>query len=159
MSKILALDLAAKTGYYVGDNKPQTVDFPAATRSLDYWQWITDIIYEAGEARFDAVAIENPIGQRGHALESFLDFKSITKLACQLAEIPIYEYAPTTVKKVFVGYGFAKKDDIIKKCLDMGVEIPYRIMKGGPDKGKRRYDDNAADAVAVYHTHMEAMND
>lgn len=159
--KILALDLATTTGYYTGDNKPKTITFDKKTRTVDYWTWLSSMVFDEGEALFDALVIENAILQKGHALEVFHDLKAVTRLVSQLAGIPMYGIAPNSIKKGFTGNGNATKDDMIKECLTRGIELPYRIMKAGPDKGKKRYSHDAADAVAIYDVFVEreGLND
>lgn len=154
--RVLALDLATELGYYTGDNKPQFIKFPKETRSMAYWAWIGDKLWDSGEAAFDVVVYENAIGQMAYALEVFHEFKSLTKLACNLAGITMVEFSPAAVKKSFTGNGKAKKPEIIAECLSLGVELPFKVMKSGPDKGKKRYNDNAADAVAIYHTFLRS---
>jgi len=153
--RVLALDIATETGYYTGDNKPQVVKFPKETRHCSAWEWIKSEIYHKGEAQYDVVVIENAIGQMAYALEVFHSLKTIVVLACKLADIPIVEYSPKTVKKKFTGSGNAKKEDVIAKCLELGIDLPYKVMKSGKNKGEKRYNDNAADAVAIYTIFME----
>jgi|21_taG_2_1085346.scaffolds.fasta_scaffold08037_7 Holliday junction resolvasome RuvABC endonuclease subunit len=151
--KVLALDLATNTGFYDGEEMG-SIKLPKDTRVTAFWDWLRQKVYKDGELVYEAVAIENAIGQRAFALEVFHELKAVTKLVTQMADIPLYSYAPNHIKKVFTGNGNAKKPDIVEKCLDMGVEIPYRILKSGKNKGDRRYDDDIADAVAIYHTHL-----
>ena len=159
--RLLALDLATTTGYYTGEGDPKTVTFKKQTRIVDYWEWLSSMVFEGGYNLVDAVVIEDAILQRGHALEAFHDLKAVTKLVTNLAEIPMYGISPNSIKKEFTGNGNATKDEMIQKCLDMGVNLPYRIMKGGPDKGKRRYSHDAADAYAIYYVfkEREGLND
>jgi Holliday junction resolvasome RuvABC endonuclease subunit len=157
--RILALDLATNTGYYNGEASPASIKFDKDTRMLSYWIWIKTMLYNEGEVLFDAVVMENAIGQRAQALEVFHMMKTLTHLSAALLEVPVFQYAPSTIKKVFTGNGHAKKDEVIKKCLDMGYDIPYRILKSGKNKGQTRYDDDAADAVAIYHTFLHHEGD
>lgn len=146
---IIALDLATEMGVYTGDGRPYAIKFEKETRSINYWAFICE-----KAPLFDVVVFEDAIGQRGHALEVFHEFKSLTKLACDLADTVLVGVSPAHIKKVFTGNGRASKEDVIEKCLSMGLDVPSRVLKGGPDKGKVRYNDNAADAAAIYHTFL-----
>jgi hypothetical protein len=46
---------------------------------------------------------------------------------------------------------------MIKECHSRGIKIPYRILKSGANKGKRKYNDNAADAVGIYYTFVQRL--
>ena len=113
---------------------------------------LCELCFHEGENTFDVIVVENAIMQRGAANEVFHDLKAVVKLVCQLTETPLIGLSPTRVKKLFTGSGKAEKTDIINKVLDMGIELPYRIMKAGPDKGKKRYSSDAADAVAIWQS-------
>lgn len=148
--KILALDLGTETGYYDGSEDPQTVVFTPKHRVVEFWEWLSSRVFVDGNFNYDVIVIENAFSQKGKANEVFHDLKAVAKLVCQIADIPLYPLAPSTVKKQFTGNGHASKQEVIDKALAMGLKLPYRIMKAGPDKGKKRFNDNAADAVAVY---------
>lgn len=165
---ILALDLATEFGVYDGYSPPEAIRFGCKeTRILDFFMWLDERLldgnYHTAVAHYDVVAIENAINQKAFANEAFHELKAVTKLLCTKYGIEFAEIAPSRVKKLFTGDGKATKEDIIEKCLEMGVSIPYRTLKSGKNKGQIRYNDNAADAVAVYHAYirneMETSND
>lgn len=151
--RILALDLATKTGFHDGE-RIGSIKFDRETRVNSFWDWLRKEIKQGRELCYDVLVIENALNQPRNTMEVFHELKTVVKLVTQMADIPLFVYSPNHVKKVFTGNGHAKKDEIIKKCLDMGYELPYRIIKSGPNKGEKRYDDDAADAIALYHTYL-----
>jgi len=72
----------------------------------------------------------------------------VMMLASAKAKVPVYEYAPGTIKKMITGSGRAVKKD---------VQIAVRKILGNHVKSKKHqktHFDNAADALAVALTHI-----
>lgn len=153
--KILALDLGTEMGYYTGEGEPSTVKFEREARTVDFYSWLSGRVFDNGEPLVDVVVLENAFHQLGRANEVFHELKAVVKLVCGLAGVPLHEYSAKAIKKKFTGNGNADKQEVIDKCLELGAEIPFRIMKSGKNKGDKRYNDNAADAYAIYHTYVQ----
>ena len=155
---ILALDLGTTFGVYDGMSPPEVYTLSKDSRILEFYDWLDARLYdgnlESDIPHYDVVVIENANSQKGLAMERFQELHTLVKMLCLQHEVDLEYIYPAHLKKIFAGNGKATKDDIINKCLDMGILLPSRIMKAGPDKGKVRYDSNAADAVAVYHTYI-----
>lgn len=96
------------------------------------------------KAKPDCVAIEKLYFQNNQKTAIMVaEARGVILLACQLHNIPIYEYTPLQVKTAVTGYGKAKKQqvmDMTKRLLNLKV-MPK--------------PDDAADAlaIAVCHTH------
>jgi crossover junction endodeoxyribonuclease RuvC len=61
--------------------------------------------------------------------------------------LPVYEYAPITVRKLVCGYGRSTKDDVAKILISMYPEL--RIYRGLDRRFKARLMSDLYDAVAV----------
>lgn len=153
--KILALDLATKTGYYDGETA-DVVEFRKDKRAVEFYAWLEFMLRQG---KFDAVVFENAFRQPGKAAEIFQQFKTVCILVCTKFGVKLEYENPTTIKKSFTGSGKATKEEIIKKVLDMGVKLPYTVPTRGKNRGERVYDDNAADAVAIYETYNKRVKD
>lgn len=149
---VLAIDLGTNLGYYF-DGTPHAAHFPKEDRETKYWKWITSLLSQ--NKQINTVVIENALYQKGKALEVFHEFKALTKLATRLAGARLYEYSPNSVKKSFTGRGNADKDQMVEECLRRGYDIPYTVVSHGKNKGQKRYNDNCADAVAIYYTYLD----
>lgn len=68
--------------------------------------------------------------------------RGVILLACQKANMPIYEYTPLQVKQALVGYGRADKNQI------------QQMLKAILRLDKIPKPDDAADALAVAITHI-----
>jgi Holliday junction resolvasome RuvABC endonuclease subunit len=156
--RVLALDLATKFGFCDSEGLG-SVQLARETRHIDFFLWLEErlINYNRGEAatNYEAVVIENAICQMGHANEVFHELKTCVKILCSTYGINLHLMSPTHVKKVFTGNGGAKKDAMIDECLRRGIKVPYTIKKTGVNRGKRKYDEDAADAAAIYFTYWE----
>ncbi len=69
-----------------------------------------------------------------------------------IAGIPVYEYAPGSIKKIVSGNGRADKLDI-QKAVRKFLGAKVRKKKGG-----KTHFDNAADALAVAICHITNQN-
>ena len=68
--------------------------------------------------------------------------RGVLKMFCEFLNIPLIEYAPTTIKKSFTGDGKSKKDKMIKECKRRGIEVK---------------NDHEADAVALHYHHLGVL--
>lgn len=69
--------------------------------------------------------------------------RGVSMLAVQLADIPVHEYTPATVKQAIAGHGRADKDEVaqmVKMTLDL----------------EGRLDEDASDALAVAICHCQS---
>jgi len=76
----------------------------------------------------------------------------VIMLASAKSKIPVFEYAPGTIKKMVTGSGRAVKKDVqicIRKLLGNHVKSK---------KHKKTHFDNAADALAVALTHAKSSH-
>ncbi len=69
-----------------------------------------------------------------------------------IADIPVYEYAPGSIKKKVSGNGRADKLDIQKAVRKL---LGAKVRK---KKGEKTHFDNAADALAVAICHVTTQN-
>lgn len=151
--KVLAIDLATEFGVYDGSKEATAIRLEEKMfRILQFFIWLTELV---AECKYDVIVVENAINQKAFANEAFHELKALVRLVCQQNGIKFEELSPAHIKKVFTGNGKADKQDVINECLKRGIALPSKVMKSGPDKGKTRYNDNAADAVAIWHTYME----
>jgi len=152
--KILALDLGKNTGVFNGIDFPECIVFEGEYRLRDFWNWIDSYIscFEP-----DHVVIENALYQMGAANELFHEWKTCVKLACQQRDVWFNEVSPAHVKKNFTGNGKAQKEDVINKVLEMRIGLPYKIPTRGKYANTRVYNDNAADAVAIYYAFKQDL--
>jgi len=74
--------------------------------------------------------------------------QGVMLLAASTANLPMYEYAPGTIKKVVAGNGRADKLEVQKSVQDfLGKSVKSK-------KNKKTHFDNAADALAVALCHI-----
>lgn len=151
----LALDLATVTGFARVANSVLTTGSQTfarhhgnKTRGADHHgashgyfdNWLreqlrqplpTAVIYEDAGFFKSRDAVQICVGLRGILLAQ------TAKL-----DIPVYSYAPMTVKKYWAGTGKADKDDMVAATLIKFPEIDLT-------------DNNEADAIALLHLHLE----
>ncbi len=152
--KILALDLGKNTGVFNGIDFPECIVFEGDQRLLDFWGWINGRLLKEQP---NHVVIENALYQMGSANELFHEWKTCVKLACQIQDIWFNEVSPAHVKKNFTGSGKAQKEDVINKVLEMRIGLPYKIPTRGKYANTKVYNDNAADAVAIYYAFKQDL--
>jgi len=78
--------------------------------------------------------------------------QGVMLMAAATANLPVYEYAPGSIKKMVSGNGRADKTMVqqaVRKVLGAGVR---------KQKGKKTHFDNAADALAVAICHVYTVN-
>lgn len=91
----------------------------------------------------DAVAVEGVFFSKNVRTAVTLgQARGVVLAVCSLADVPVYEYAPRTVKQAVVGHGNAHKEQIIKMVsLLLG-------LKDAPA-------EDAADALALAIAHLQ----
>jgi len=61
--------------------------------------------------------------------------------------VPVYEYAPITIRKVVCGHGHAKKQDVMKIIVSKYPEL--RVFASSERRWVKNYHFNMFDAIAV----------
>lgn len=142
----IALDLGATTGFYDGQ-KAEKLTLPKGCPLLALYEAVERV--EGGSA--SAIAVEAACFQKGYAGGLYWQKLGVVKLYAERRGIDLVLLHSATVKRIFTGAGDADKQKVIDKCLSLGVDLPF--------KGRRSkaYDDNAADAVAIYHAYMYGL--
>ena len=135
---ILSLDLGTQLGYYINSCKEaQTISLGQGDKRFLNFMTFLDITLEGGDIK--QVAFEEPV-IRGLSGKFFNCLIGVLKAKCLFYNVKYQGYSVTDVKKTFTKDGKADKKKIMKECDKLGY----------------KYDtDNAADAIAVYHTHLE----
>ncbi len=94
--------------------------------------------------RPDAVSIETVFAGKSIASAVALcQARGVLLLASALAEVPVFEYEPLTVKKTVTGYGRAEKPQIRSMVVSLLPGLPGRLPLDAAD----------ALAVALCHCH------
>lgn len=163
-SVVLGLDLSSvNTGYSIfgasyegapGNSSHQLIAFGNITPNQHLneqakletiYNLIEELIKEHG---IDCVAIEDTYySKNAKTFKVLVRISGVAILAAQKNGCEIYLYPPTTIKKTFSGNGKAKKKEMITTAIE--------IYKIDPDS----IEDNAADAIAVGHTHIQLMKE
>lgn len=147
---ILALDLATKTGFACGDgdvpalygtnNYKQTRFVSSDMRFVEFETWLGRFWVATG---FDMVAFEEVNHHSGvAAAHMYAGFKTTMASWALRRGIPYRGWGVGEVKKAWTGKGNAKKEDMIAEAVRRGFK---------PE------DDNAADALAVWHIAKNAL--
>lgn len=149
---ILALDLATQLGFahgYIG-KKPKhgTVSLHdkkwdgAGIRFVKFQQWIRTTIKEND---IDIVVYE---GVRRHtgttAAHVYGGWLSTLWAECETMGVPYTAYGVTTIKKFWTGKGSASKEAMLDASYKRGFDPA---------------DDNAADALAIWHLAQENFSE
>jgi Holliday junction resolvasome RuvABC endonuclease subunit len=140
--KILALDLATRTGWALGDSAryesgAETFDLrrgeSPGMRYLRFSRWLDEVL----TAELDLVVYEQPFIMRsGMAAEIALGFATRVQQRCAVVEVPHAAPNGMTLKKWTTGSGRAGKPEMLEAVA----------------RRWRRVDDhNEADAVALLH--------
>lgn len=149
--RVLALDNSYTTGYAILDNgilevgtqkfeqrkgrktKPDEHD---GIRFSRYEIWLWRLLKDLQP---DCVFYEAPIGMNqlgANAAEMAMGLRALLYACCARLSMPVYGYAPNTVKKYFYGSGRASKEDMLYECQRRFKELDID-------------NDNESDAVAV----------
>jgi len=98
----------------------------------------------------EAVAVETPFaGQNMKSLIQLAHARGVILLAARAANLPIFEYAPRSVKSAVVGYGAAEKQQVAKMV---------RILIAGCGAQVMSADASDALAIAICHAHTHAAS-
>lgn len=138
MKKILALDIAGKTGYCMGEDYG-TWDFSRKGKIskgfqlLEFHTVLTEYIEQNNP---DIVVYEKPGGRFYSGVRSHANFEGILLLVAeQLSIKKVKGYSAPSIKKFATGKGNASKLEVID-----GVKL----------LGYKPKDDNQADAIALH---------
>ena len=94
--------------------------------------------------RPDAVSIETVFaGKSISSAVALCQARGVLLLASAVAEVPVFEYEPLTVKKTVVGYGRAEKPQLRAMVLSLLPQVSGRLPLDAAD----------ALAVALCHCH------
>lgn len=143
--KILALDLATKTGWCAaraGDPvRVGTHTLPKTGNDIGTYldvhcAWMVRTLASHYP---DLVVYESPILRSGQTqiatLRKLYGLAGVTEMVCTQNEVPCFEVNLSTAKALMAGDGRAKKPDMIRAAIARGVDVQ---------------DDNQADAFAVF---------
>lgn len=150
--RILALDIASRTGAAVGDASgaprlltfgvPPAVDDALGRRFAAFANWLSDLVTVE---KPDVLAFEAPLIVGGNSgttrptsaqtIRLLFGLVSIAELIAYQRDIECWECHIQTVRKFFCGDGRAKKDQVIATAVARGW-MPA--------------DDNQADAAAIW---------
>lgn len=140
LPKILALDVATKTGWAVGYNSPEDITygtkhftdvhhFGALGAALS--GFIADMVHDH---RPDIIAMEKPWLMRNNVARRLNGMCFMVEVVAHNLGIPFREFAPMSIKKHWVGSGRADKKQMLAAAKLRGY-LPE--------------DDNQADAIAL----------
>ena len=138
MMKILALDIATKTGWAI-ENFSGTWDFSLKKGDSDGMRLlrIRARVKEVVESEnIDLVVWERAAGLFKSAIITESELIGAVKLFCEENKLNYTSYSATEIKKFFTGKGNAKKADMLNEAKR---RFPNRNIK----------DDNEADAIAL----------
>jgi len=97
-----------------------------------------------------AVAVETPFaGQNAKSLIQLAHARGVILLAVRSANLPVFEYAPRSIKSAVVGYGGAEKEQVAKMV---------RLLISGCAAQVMSTDASDALAVAICHAHTHATS-
>ena len=97
-----------------------------------------------------AVAVETPFaGQNAKSLIQLAHARGVILLAARSANLPVFEYAPRSIKSAVVGYGGAEKQQVAKMV---------RLLIAGCATQVMSTDASDALAVAICHAHTHATS-
>jgi crossover junction endodeoxyribonuclease RuvC len=95
-----------------------------------------------------AVAVETPFaGQNMKSLIQLAHARGVILLAARRASVPVFEYAPRSVKSAVVGYGGAEKQQVANMVRMLVAGCKTQVMSA---------DASDALAVAICHAHTYA---
>ena len=97
-----------------------------------------------------AVAVETPFaGQNVKSLIQLAHARGVILLAARSANLPVFEYAPRSIKSAVVGYGAAEKQQVAKMV---------RLLIAGCATQVMSTDASDALAVAICHAHTNSTS-
>src|SRR5439155_20264139 len=112
------------------------------------WQIYDGLVSVIARTLPAAVAVETPFaGQNMKSLIQLAHARGVVLLAARAATLPVYEYAPRSIKSAVVGYGGAEKQQVAKMVRLLLVGCSTQVMS---------VDASDALAVAICHAHTHA---
>ncbi len=152
--RIIGIDPGSRyTGYGIVEKKGQNLTHLASGRinatSGDSFAHRLEIIYDGldkilDEWPADVAAVETIFtAYNAKSTIKLGQARGVALLALRHVELPIYEYAPTLVKKNVTGHGRAKKHQVVK-MIQMRLDLKVNLS------------EDAADALAVALCHSQA---
>lgn len=142
--RVLALDLATRTGWCVGvAGEPVRVGTHDISRAGDHVGRFLNAHQEfmnkaLASGTIDRVWFEAPILQGGNGLKTLIKLyglAGVTQMVCLQHKVPVEGVNLATVKKMLTGSGRADKPAMIAAAQARGVDVQ---------------DDNQADAFGIY---------
>lgn len=94
----------------------------------------------------DEVAVETP-GGKGWSIRVLSEFLGVLKLACYRRSLPVFFYAPTSIKKAITGSGRSDKQEVFNSVQSIYSRDLLKI--GFPEMS---FD--CSDAIALGYTHL-----
>ena len=137
--KILALDIATKTGFRT-ETSSGVWDFNKAKRGDSYGMRLIRFKSSLKEIlnleEIDIVVYERPAGQFKSSIIVASEMIGVLIALCEEKGIQYTAYSATEIKKFATGKGNAKKQDMIDAAIAFGFNP---------------HDDNEADAIHLYN--------
>ncbi len=157
--RILGIDPGSKTtGYGVIDNNKDKLSLvvygTTKSRKADPFPERLKIVFDGlnrviEDYKPDHIALENVF--YGKSVKSAIkigEARGVAILCSAIAKIPMFEYAPTVVKRAVVGYGNAQKAQVSEM-----VKIILALSETPKD-----LDATDALAIAICHCHRIKLN-
>ena len=138
MMRILALDIANKTGWCLNDETHGVWDFKLKRGESEGMKFIRleSKVKEIHNAvSLDLVVMERPAGRHKGAIISQSQMIGVVKRFCEELKINYSEYSASEIKKFATGKGNCNKDAMIKSAEALGYVVA---------------DDNEADAIHLW---------
>lgn len=138
MKKIMALDIATKTGWKtattsgVWDLKPNRGE-SEGMRVVRFKSKVKELIEIEG---INLICYERPAGMHKSSIMVASEMVGVLKDLCLEKCIDLACYSASEIKKFATGKGNANKEDMIKKAIELGFNPK---------------DDNEADAIHLYN--------
>lgn len=148
--KILALDLGTVTGWAT-EKHSGTKDIPQGRgespglRFLRMRSWLMELIELAGP--FDLIVYEQAHHRGGAATAVCVGFATEVQAIAAAEKIELMPVHTGSLKKWATGKGNANKLEMIQWARERR-----------PDSFQEPYDDNEADAIALYHYAVEKLH-
>ena len=137
--KILALDIATKTGWRT-ETSSGVWDFSKTKRGDSYGMRLIRFKSSIREIieleKIDIVVYERPAGRFKSSIIVASEMIGVLIALCEEKGIQYTAYSATEIKKFATGKGNAKKQDMIDSAVQLGFNV---------------IDDNHADAIHLYN--------
>jgi crossover junction endodeoxyribonuclease RuvC len=154
MSRVtLALDLGTNLGFAIlrADNRiesgvekfaPKANEGPGM-RFVRFRHWLLEVKQTNEQLAHVAYERVHHVGQgQAYAGQLYGGFLALVMVFCEHHQLTYEGHQLNVVKKAWTGNGHAKKDEMIKRCRELGFDPA---------------DDNEADAIALLHVDRESV--